>query len=126
VTIGYVDGSGLATILQPGAAGDRGAQIWRALDACCSNDLVEFEVPSSIGRSLNRVAWIWALNELTMVPIELAVRRAAIDLAWLGAPTLASIHVACAEAVGADHFLTSDETSASWAAIRGLDAVVLN
>jgi hypothetical protein len=125
VTIGYVDGSGLATILQPGAAGDRGAQIWRALDACCSTHVVEYEVPSSIGRSLNRMAWIWALNELAMVPIEPAVHQAAIDLAWLGAPALASIHIACAEAVGADHFLTSDENTASWASTRGLDAVVL-
>jgi hypothetical protein len=46
--------------------------------------------------------------------------------AWLGAPTMVAIHVATAEHLGVDHFLTTDPVSSSWANLRGLNVVHLS
>ena len=125
MTIGYIDGFGLAAVLSPGPAGDRGALVWDALDAACAHRIVELEVPSAIGRSLDRMAWIWALHTLSMMTTTSDVSASAIDLAWLGAPPLVALHVACAEHIGVDHFITADDVSASWASIRGLNVLKL-
>jgi hypothetical protein len=125
MTVGYVDGSGLCAILSPGEPGQRGAAIWKSLDAVCAYNVVEFEVPSRIGRELNRVAWIWTMQSLTLVDWTADMQRQAVDLAWLGAPTLVAAHVACAEQLGADHFLSANRQAQSWADIRGLNVVAL-
>jgi hypothetical protein len=125
VTIGYVDGSALGAILSPGEAGRVGASVWKSFDATCAHQVVEIEVPSAIGRDLNRVAWIWALNSLTLVPPTDEMRATAIDLAWLGAPPIVALHVAVADRIGVDHFVTADNVAASWAEMRGLNVVVL-
>lgn len=123
MTIGYLDGSALITILSPGAAGERGSSIWRAFDAVCTHQLTEIEVPSHVGRQLNRVAWVWALNSLSTISMSDELHAKAIDLAWLGAPLSTAVHVAAAEFARVDHFVTSDSTSESWASLRGLDVL---
>ncbi len=125
VTIGYIDASAVAVSLSPGSSGDRAAAIWASFDAACTSTLTEVEVPSLIGRSLDRVAWVWAMNTLSVVlPNDLS-HRSAVDLAWLGAPASVALHVAAAETIQADHFLTADFTAAQWADIRGLNVITL-
>jgi hypothetical protein len=125
VTVGYVDGFALATVLSPGERGALGSRVWAALDATCTSAITEVEVPSLIGRQLNRVAWVWAFNSLSIVSESDEVHRRAIDLGWLGAPAIAALHIAVAEVVKVDHFLTADEVTASWATIRSLDVISL-
>jgi hypothetical protein len=125
VTIGYLDATALITILSPGPAGDRGGAIWSAFDAACTHQITEIEVPSLIGRQLNRVAWVWALHSLSTILANEEVHAKAIDLAWLGAPLGTALHVAAAELACVDHFLTSDPIGESWASLRGLDVIFL-
>ena len=125
MTIAYLDGTALISILSPGPTGDRGAAIWAAFDAACTHQLTEIEVPSRIGRQLNRVAWVWALNSLSTILSNEELHERAIDLAWLGAPLAAAVHVAAAELACVDHFVTSDPINESWASIRGLHVIVL-
>jgi hypothetical protein len=125
VTVGYIDGSALVTILSPGPRGDKGAAVWASFDATCTHQFSELEVPSSIGRSLDRVAWIWALNSLSVIAPHTAMHANAIDLAWLGAPPLVAVHVAAAESVQVDHFVTADPIAESWATLRGLNVISL-
>jgi predicted nucleic acid-binding protein len=125
MTICYFDATALASLLTPGPSGDRCASVWKAIDAPFSHDHVEIEVPSLIGSQLNRVAWIWTLNSLARTHYNEDIRKAAVDLAWLGAPPNVAIHVATAESVGADHFVTADSTAESWATIRGLNVIAL-
>ena len=89
------------------------------------SQLAEIEVPSAIGRQLDRVAWIWALNSLSLIMFNPEMHAAAIDLAWLGAPAPVAVHVAAAELTGVDHFVTTDAVAASWAAMRGLNVIAL-
>ena len=125
MTVGYLDGHALVAILSPGPAGDRGAAVWAAFDAACTHQLSELEVPSAIGRQLERVAWVWALNSLSPIMFNPEMHAAAIDLAWLGAPAPVAVHVAAAELTGVDHFVTTDAVAASWAAMRGLNVIAL-
>lgn len=125
MTIGYLDGTALVSILSPGSAGDRGSAIWAAFDATCTHQLTEIEVPSRIGRQLNRIAWVWALNSLSTILFNEDLHERAIDLAWLGAPAVAALHVAAAELACVDHFVTSDPANESWASLRGLDVILL-
>lgn len=125
MTVGYLDGHALVAILSPGPAGDRGAAVWEAFDAACTHQLSEIEVPSAIGRQLDRVAWVWALNSLSLVMFNPEMHTAAIDLAWLGAPTQVAVHVAAAESAGVDHFVTTDPVAASWASLRGLNVIAI-
>jgi hypothetical protein len=125
VTIGYFDAAALATILAPGEAGDRGAALWASFDAACTQQFSEIEVPSRIGRQLDRMAWVWALNSLSVVGATDQLHTAAVDLAWLGAPPSVALHVAAAELTAVDHYVTSDAVAASWAAARGLDVISL-
>ena len=113
----------MATILSPGEPGARGASIMRTLDAACALDVVEIEVPSQIGRNVDRVAWVWMMHSITLVSCTPEMRETAIDLGWLGAPLLVALHVACAEHLQVDHFVTAHDAAASWAAVRGLDVV---
>ena len=99
MTVGYLDGHTLVAILSPGPADDRAAAVWAAFDAACTHQMAEIEVPSAIGQ-LDRVAWIWALNSLSLVMFNPEMHTAAIDLAWLGAPTQVAVHVAAAELAG--------------------------
>jgi hypothetical protein len=126
MTIGYFDSSAIEATLSVGEAGQMAVDIWRGMDAVCVHDMVEIEIPSSIGRHLDRVAWIWTLHSVTLVASDDEIRTRAIDLAWLGAPPLVALHIAAAERVGADHYVTHSEASASWAAIRGLNSVLLH
>jgi predicted nucleic acid-binding protein len=125
MTICYFDATALVSLLTPGPSGDLCAAVWKAIDAPCSHDHVEIEVPSLIGTQLNRVAWIWTLNSLALTRYTEDIRKAAIDLAWLGAPPNIAIHVATAQSVGADHFVTSDSTTESWAMIQGLNVIAI-
>jgi hypothetical protein len=125
VTIGYLDGQALITTLSPGAAGDRGAAIWASFDATCTHQFSELEVPSTIGRQLDRLVWVWALNSLSVIAHNETMHKAAIDLAWLGAPIPVALHVAAAESTGVDHFVTSDPVAESWALMRGLNVISL-
>jgi hypothetical protein len=125
VTVGYLDGSALAASLSPGSLGDQVAAVWSAFDATCTSSFTEIEVPSLIGRQLDRVAWVWAINSLSLVAVNDEVQRAAVDLAWLGAPPAVAFHVAAAVTTEADHFVTVDEQCASWAEVRGLNVVKL-
>ncbi len=125
MTVGYLDGHALIAILSPGLAGDRAAAVWAAFDAACTHQLSEIEVPSAIGRQRDRVAWIWALNSLSLITFNPEMHAAAIDLAWLGAPAQVAVHVAAAELTGVDHFVTTDPVAASWASLRGLNVIAL-
>jgi hypothetical protein len=125
MTIGYLDNSALAVIMLPGDAGTKGAAVWNALDSACTHQLSEIEVPADIGRDLNRFSWVWAINLLATVHMTEEIHAAAIDLAWLGAPTSVAVHVATAERVGVDHFVTGNDVSESWALLRGLNTVRL-
>jgi hypothetical protein len=125
VTVGYLDSSALSLIMMPGDAGTNGAKVWDALDSACTHVLSEIEVPSEIGRDLNRFSWVWAVNLLATVSMTDEIQAAAIDLAWLGAPASVAIHVATAEQVRVDHFLTGDGVSQSWAQLRGLNTIRL-
>jgi predicted nucleic acid-binding protein len=123
VTVGYIDSSALALIMLPGEAGAKGAAIWDAVDTACTHQLSEIEVPAQIGREMNRFGWIWAVNLLSIVSMNEEIQKAAIDLAWIGAPASVAVHIASAEALGADHFVTGNEMAESWALIRGLNTV---
>ena len=125
MTVGYFDGSALGALLSPGEAGERCTAVWRAVDAACAHVVVEVEVPSVIGRQLNRLAWVWTLNALSLISSHDELVQKAVDLAWLGAPTLVALHVAAAERAGADHLVTADPITQSWAELRGLNVVVL-
>jgi hypothetical protein len=126
MTVGYLDGHALAAIQSPGEPGATGAAIWNAFDATCSHTIVEIEVPSLVGRQMNRLAWIWTLSALSLVDQQADLVNAAIDLAWLGAPPIVSLHIAAAEFVGVDHFVTADAVTASWADMRRLNVTNLN
>ncbi len=121
MTIGYLDGSAVAAYLSAGPVGDQCASMWKSLDIACSHDLVQIEVPSNVGRSLERFAWVWVMNSLMLVNFNEAIHAAAIDLAWLGAPTMIAIDVATADHLSVDHFITTDSVSSSWATMRGLN-----
>lgn len=125
MTVGYIDSSALIKILSPGPAGDVGAAAWASFDATCTYHLSEIDVPSVVGRSIERVAWIWALNSLSVINPNDALHRTAVDLAWLGAPTIVALHIAAAETTNVDHFVTADDVSRSWASIRGLNVISL-
>jgi predicted nucleic acid-binding protein len=125
VTIGYLDSSALAVIMLPGDAGQRGAEVWNALDSACTHHLSEIEVPAEIGRDLNRFSWVWAVNLLAMVSPTEEIHAAAIDLAWLGAPASTAVHVATAISIQVDHFLTANAVNESWAQLRGLHTIRL-
>jgi hypothetical protein len=107
----------------PGEAGAKGAAIWDALDIACTHQLSEIEVPAEIGRDLNRFSWVWAVNLLSIVSMTQEIQKAAIDLAWIGAPAMVAVHVAAAETMGADHFVTGHEVAESWALLRGLNTI---
>ena len=123
MTVGYIDSSALAVIMLPGEAGAKGASAWDALDSACTHQFSEIEVPADIGRDLNRFSWVWAVNLLSIVSMTDEIQRAAIDLAWLGAPARVAVHIAAAVTMGADHFLTADETTESWALLKGLNTI---
>ncbi len=123
MTVGYLDSSALAVIMVPGEAGQRGSVIWNALDSACTHQLSEIEVPADIGRDLNRFGWVWAVNLLAIVSMTDEIHAAAIDLAWLGAPVSTAIHVATAECIQVDHYLTANAISESWAQLRGLNTI---
>lgn len=125
MTVGYIDGVALAASLAPGPVGDRVAVVWSSFDATCTSSFTEVEVPSLIGRQLDRVAWVWAINSLSLVTLSDEVRRAAVDLAWLGAAPSIAFHVATAETTEVDHFVTVDDACASWAEMRGLNVIKL-
>jgi predicted nucleic acid-binding protein len=125
MTVGYFDSSALVAVLSTGAAGEQGVAVWKALDAVCASDFVEIEVPSIIGRNIDRIVWVWTLSALSIIALDDESRAAAVDIAWLGAPPLLAVDVAIAARVGADHFVTTSEVAVSWATIRGLDAVLL-
>lgn len=125
MTVGYFDSSALALIMLPGDAGTRGAAVWDALDSACTHQCSEVEVPSEIGRELNRFSWVWAVNMLSIVAMTDEIQAMAIDLAWLGASGSAAIHVASAKAIGADHFVTASRSNESWALIQGLNTIVI-
>lgn len=125
MTVGYIDGAALAASLVPGPVGDRVAAVWSAFDATCTSFLTEVEVPSLIGRQLDRVAWVWTINSLSLVTLNDEVQRAAVDLAWLGASPSIAFHVAAAATTEVDHFVTVDDASASWAEMRGLNVIKL-
>jgi hypothetical protein len=125
VTVGYIDGSALAASVSPGPAGDRVADVWSSFDAACTSQLTEVEVLSRIGRQVDRIAWVWAINALSIIMVNDETQRGAVDLAWLGAPPITACHVAAAVTMEADHFVTVDETSASWAQMRGLNVIKL-
>ncbi len=125
MTVGYIDGSALIASLSAGPAGDRAAAIWSSFDATCTAQFSEVEVPSAIGRNLDRVAWVWAINSLSVVMANEEVHRTAIDLAWLGAPPAVAIHVAAAQTTQVDHFLTANTVAAQWADVRGLNVIVV-
>ncbi len=123
MTVGYIDGTALAASLAPGPVGDRVVAVWSSFDATCTSYFTEVEVPSLIGRRIDRVAWVWAVNALSLVTLNDEVQRAAVDLAWLGAPPSIAFHVSAAVTTEVDHFLTVDDTSASWAEMRGLNVI---
>ncbi len=123
MTVGYIDASALAAMLTPGQIGQRIADVWRSIDAMCAHSIVNLEVPSVIGRHLDRVAWVWTLHSLSVVEGDPQGFQAAIDLAWLGAPPLVALHVAVAAHLEADHFVTTDPVAASWATIHNLSVV---
>lgn len=123
MTIGYLDGSALAVIMKPGDPGERGAKVWGVFDLACTHQLSEVEVPSEIGRSMNRFSWVWAMNLLSVVSMTEEIQSKAIDLAWFGAPASVAMHIAAAEVVGADHFLTANTVSESWSTLRGLNTI---
>ncbi len=125
MTVGYIDGPALVASLSPGAVGDQVAALWSSFDATCTSQFTEVEVPSLVGRQLDRVAWVWAINALSIVTLNDEVHRAAIDLAWLGTPPNIAFHVATAVTTEVDHFVTVDSVSASWAEMRGLNVVKL-
>jgi hypothetical protein len=125
MTVGYFDASALVAVLSAGAVGEQGVAVWKALDAVCASDLVEIEVPSEIGRHVDRIAWVWTLNALSIIALDDDSRTAAVDIAWLGAPPLVAVDVAIAERIGVDHFVTTSNVAMSWATIRGLDTVLL-
>ena len=89
----------------------------------CALEIVEFEVPSGIGRSLDRMAWTFLVNSLSVVRWTPDMQTRAIDLGWLGAPASAAMHIACAEVLEADHFVTGDPAVLRWADVRGLNVV---
>ncbi len=126
VTIGYLDGSALCSILSPGIGGATGARIWKSFDAACSHNFVEIEVPAALGRSMNRVAWVFALNSLAMMTWSDDLRSEASELAWLGAPAIPALHLASARRSGCDHFVTADQTSFDWAELLDLQPILLN
>ena len=125
MTVGYLDGTALVASLSPGAVGDLVAAVWMSFDATCTSQFTEIEVPSIIGRRLDRVAWVWAINSLSIVMVNDEVHRAAVDLAWLGAPSNIAFHIAAAATTAVDHFVTVDDTAATWAEMRGLNVVKL-
>jgi hypothetical protein len=125
VTVGYLDSSALAVIMLPGDLGAKGAAIWDALDSVCTHQLSEIEVPAEIGRELNRFSWIWAINLLSIISMTNEIQAAAIDLAWIGAPAWVAVHVAAAETMRADHYVTANEIAESWALLRGLNTIRL-
>jgi hypothetical protein len=123
VTVGYLDSSALSLIMVPGEAGAKGAAVWDAFDSACTHQFSEIEVPAEIGRDLNRFSWVWAINLLSIVSMTEEMQRTAIDLAWLGAPASVALHIAAAEATGADHFVTGSEVAESWSLLRGLNTI---
>ncbi len=125
MSVGYFDTSSLSAVASPGAAGDLGAAVWKSLDAVCVLDIVEFQVPSNIGRSLDRIAWTFLVNSLTIVRWTPDMHTRAVDLGWLGASACAAMHIACAEVLEVDHFVTGDPTVRVWAEARGLNVVDL-
>jgi class 3 adenylate cyclase len=125
VTVGYIDGSALAASVSPGPVGNRVAAVWSSFDAACTSQLTEVEVLSLIGRQLDRIAWVWAINSLSVVTLSDEIQRRAVDLAWLGAPPNIAFHVAAAATMEADHFVTVDEISSAWAQMNGLNVVEL-
>lgn len=84
------------------------ASIWGALDAACVHEFAHIEVPSLVGREVIRMAWIWALNSLTVMVPDEEMTALAVDLAWLGAPPIVALHVAAADRIGVDQFVTVD------------------
>jgi hypothetical protein len=126
MTVGYFDAGALVAVLSAGGVGGQGVAVWKALDVVCASDLVEIELPSQIGRRVDRVAWVWTLNAVSIVALDDDSRAAAVDIAWLGAPPLVAIDVAIAERIGVDHFVTTSEVAVSWATVRGLDTVLLS
>lgn len=125
VTIGYFDDSALAAVLTPGAQGDRCSAIWTSLDIACTHTISELGVPSTVGRSIQRMAWIWTLNSISVIGHSEETQSMAIDLAWLGAPPIVALHVATAMVSQVDHFVSADPIAQSWAALRDLDVVFL-
>ena len=125
MTVGYIDGPALVASLSPGPVGDRVAAVWSSFDATCTSQFTEVEVPSQIDRQLDRVAWVWAINSLAIVTVSDEVQRAAVDLAWLGAPPNIAFHIAAALTTEVDHFVTVDDASASWAEMHGLNVIKL-
>ena len=126
MSVGYFDTASLIAVASPGAVGDLGAAVvWKSLDAVCALEIVEFEVPSAIGRSLDRMAWTFLVNSLSVVRWTPDMQTRAIDLGWLGAPASAAMHIACAEVLEADHFVTDDPTVLRWADVRELNVVDL-
>lgn len=123
MTVGYLDGSALAASLSPGYVGDRVASVWSSFDAACTSQFTEVEVPSQIGRHLDRVAWVWAVNSLAIVGMSDDLHHTAVDLAWLGAPPNVALHIAAARTTEVDHFVTVDAVAASWAEMQGLNVV---
>ena len=126
MTIGYFDANALVAVLSPGAAGEQGVVLWKAMDSICAHEVVELEVPSLIGRQLDRVAWVWTLTSMAITRFDDEIRTRAIDIAWLGAPPLVAVHVATADRVGVDHYVTADPVASSRASISGLDVVALD
>jgi hypothetical protein len=125
VSVGYFDASAVVQLVSSGPRGDRGAAIWSSFDAGCTHALTEVEVPCLIGRTVDRMAWVWVLHSLSVIAHDARIHTGSVDLAWLGAPTMIAVHVAAAEATGADTYVCADEVAASWAEVRGLNVVLL-
>jgi hypothetical protein len=125
VTVGYFDDSALAAVLTPGDQGDRCSAIWSSFDAACTHTISEIVVPSVVGHNIHRMAWVWTLNSISVMSHTEQTQAVAIDLAWLGAPTIVALHVAAAVVSQADHFVSADSIAQSWAALRGLNVVTL-
>jgi predicted nucleic acid-binding protein len=127
MTVGYIDASAIVLLLQPGKPGDRIATLLSAIDAVCVIDLVEVEVPSTVGRSIDRLAWVWFLNTMVLVASESPdLRKLAVDLAWLGASTSDAFHVAAGLTTEVDVFVTASPSVAQWAELRGLSVTLIS